>query len=233
MTPEKVTKVIEMFSKLLKNTSPTIREVSQVLGYKISTFQGVILGPLNFRHLEGVKSQVLKVNKGNFDSLMTLNDVARQELTLWVNCAADSYNVVSDGLPAIVLTTDASSTGWGCTLDETMTGGNWTKDEAQHHINYQELFVVFLALNTFANSLAGKHVKVMIDNVTALSDINHMGISKSDLRNALSNSMRLWCRTIHIWLTAVHIHEVENVEADHQSRITNTSAECSFNKQIK
>ncbi|CAB4010938.1 Transposon Tf2-6 poly, partial [Paramuricea clavata] len=232
MTPEKVTKVIEMCSKLLKNTSPTIREVSQVVGYIISTFPGVMLGPLFFRHLEGVKSQALKVNKGNFDSLMTLNDEAREELTWWVNSAPDSYNVVSHGLPAIVLTTDASSTGWGCTLGETRTGGNWTKDEAQHHINYLELLAVFLALKTFANSLAGKHVKVMIDNMTALSDINHMGTSKSDLRNALSKSMWLWCRARHIWLTAVHIPVVENVEADHQSRITNTSAEWSLNKQI-
>ena len=81
VTPEKVTKVIEMCSKLLKNTFPTIREVSQILGYIISTFPGVMLGQLYFRHLEGVKSQVLKVNKGNFDSLMTLNDEARKELT--------------------------------------------------------------------------------------------------------------------------------------------------------
>jgi hypothetical protein len=94
------------------------------------------------------------------------------------------------------------------------------------------LLAVFLALKTFANSLAGKHVKVMIDNMNALSDINHMGTSKSDLRNALSKSMWLWCRTRNIWLTAVHIPGVENVEADHQSRITNTSAEWSLNKQI-
>jgi hypothetical protein len=113
-----------------------------------------------------------------------------------------------------------------------MTGGNWTKDEAQHHINYLELLAVFLALKNFENSLAGKHVKVIIDNMTSLSDINHMGTSKSDLRNALSNYMWLWCRTRHIWLTAVHIHGVENVEADHQSRITNTSAEWLLTKQI-
>jgi hypothetical protein len=94
------------------------------------------------------------------------------------------------------------------------------------------LLAVFLALKTFANSLAGKHVKVMIDNITALSDINHIGTSKSDLPNALSKSMWLWCCTRHIWLTAVHIPGVENVEADHQSRITNSSAEWSLNKQI-
>ena len=47
----------------------------------------------------------------------------------------------------------------------------------------------------------------MIDNITALSDINHMGTSK--FRNALSKAMWLWCRTRHIWLTAVHIPGVE------------------------
>ena len=56
--------------------------------------------------------------------------------------------------------------------------GYWTKEEAQHHINYLELLAVLLALQAFSTSLMGKHVKVMIDNMTALTDINYMGTSK-------------------------------------------------------
>jgi hypothetical protein len=232
MTPEKVNKVIEMCSKLLKNTSPTIRDVSQVIGYIISTFPGVMLGPLYFRHLEGGKSQALRDNRGNFDATMTLDKEAKEELTWWVNSAPDSYNVVSHGEPDIVITTDASSTGWGCTLGKTRAGGYWTKDEAQNHINYLELLAVFLALKSFANSLTGKHIKVMIDNMTALSDINHMGTSKSAARNALAKSVWLWCHERNIWLTAVHIPGVDNVEADQQSRLSNTSAEWSLNHKF-
>ena len=179
MTPEKVNKVIDMCSKLLKNTSPTIREVSQALGYLISTFPRVMLGPLYFR----VKSQALKDNKGNFDAFMSLNKESEAELAWWIEHVPNSYNVVSHGEPEIVLTTDASSTGWGCTLGQKRTGGYWTKEETQHHINYLELLAIFLALQAFSDSLMGKHVKVMIDNMTALTDINHMGTSKSAIRN--------------------------------------------------
>ena len=71
----------------------------------------------------------------------------------------------------------------------------------------------------------------MIDNMTAL-DINHMGTSKSAIRNQLTKSVRLWCLTRNIWLTTVHIPGVENVKADRQSRLSNTSAEWSPNKNI-
>ena len=198
MTPEKVNKVIGMCSKLLKRTSPTIREVSQVLGYIISTFPGVTLSPLYFRHLEAVRSQALKDNKGNFDASMILNENAKAELASWIEHAPNGYNVISHGKPDIVLTTDASSTGWGC-----------TREEAQHRINYLELLAVFLALQTFSESRVGKHVKVMIDNMTALTDINHMGTSKSAIRNQLTKSAWLWCLARNIWLTAVHIPGVE------------------------
>ena len=154
------------------------------------------------------------------------------ELAWWIEHSPNSYNVVSHGQPDIVLTTDASSTGWGCTLGQKRTGGYWTKEEAQHHINYLELLAVFLALQAFSASLMGQHVKVMIDNMTAVTDINHMGTSKSPIRNELTKSIWLWCFERDIWLTAVHIPGVENVEADHQSRLSNTSAEWSLNKDI-
>ena len=232
MTPVKAKKVTDMCSKLLNSTSPTIREVSQVLGYIISTFPGVMLGPLYFRHLETIKSQALKDNKGNFDASMSLNEKAKDELTWWINHAINSYNVVTHGEPDIVITTDASSTGWGCSLGQKRTGGHWTRDEAQHHINYLELLAVFLAIQTFSDSLIGKHVKVMIDNMTALTDINHMGTSKSAMRNELTKSLWLWCLERNIWLTAVHIPWVDNIEADQQSRLSNTSTEWSLNKHV-
>ena len=75
-----------------------------------------MLGPLYFLHLETIKSQALKDNKGNFDASMLLNEKAKDELTWWINHAINSYNVVTHGEPDIVVTTDASSTGWGCSL---------------------------------------------------------------------------------------------------------------------
>ena len=134
-----------------------------------------MLGRPFFRCLEAEKSQALKTNKGNLDTPMCLNKKAKVELAWWIANSSNSYNVVSHWEPDCIITTVASSTGWGCTLGEIRSGGNWTIGEAQNHINYIQLFAVFLALQTFEKNLIGKHVKAMVDNMTALSDINHMG----------------------------------------------------------
>ena len=67
MTPAKIARVIDLCSNLLRTQSPTIRTISQVLGYIISTFPGVMFGPLYFRHLESDKSLALSQANGNFD----------------------------------------------------------------------------------------------------------------------------------------------------------------------
>lgn len=72
----------------------------------------------------------------------------------------------------------------------------------------------------------------MIDNMTALTDINHMGTSKSTVRNELTKSVWLWCLERNIWHTALHIPGIANIEADHQSGLSNTSAEWSLNQHI-
>ena len=130
-----------------------------------------------------------------------------------------SYNVISHGEPTIVLFTDASSTGVGCSLNDISTGGNWTAKEANNHINYLELLAIFLALQSFSLVIKGQHVKVMVDNMTALSDLNHMGTSSSEERNDLPKEIWLWCTDQNIWLTAVHFPGMENVEADRQFRL--------------
>ena len=40
------------------------------------------------------------------------------------------------GNPDITITTDASNLGWGAVCSGTKTGGPWSKDEADFHINY-------------------------------------------------------------------------------------------------
>ena len=113
MTPDKVAKVIDLCSNLLRTRSPTIRTVSQVLGYIISTFPGVMFGPLYFRHLERDKSQALTQANGNFDLPMHVSVAATQELSWWVSSAPTAYNVISHGDPAVTLTTDASQARLG------------------------------------------------------------------------------------------------------------------------
>ena len=101
--------------------------------------------------------------------------------------------------------------------------------EAEHHINYLELLAIFLALKVFVKKIMGKHVKVLTDNCTAMADINHMGTSSGPKRNALAKEIWLWCSSQNIFLTATHIPGVSNVEADRQSRMSQSQLEWTLN----
>jgi len=232
LTNEKVDKLKSICTKLIKAKETTIREVSRALGYMVSSFPGVMYGPLYFRQLEREKTLALRYSKGDYDACMVVSDKAGTELLWWNTHLEASYNVISHGEPTVVMSTDASSTGWGCALNDTSTGGHWTAEEARNHINYLELLAIYLALKSFSPIINGQHVKVMVDNMTALSDINHMGTSSSEKRNDLAKEIWLWCAQRNIWLTAVHIPGVENVEADRQSRRSHSQLEWTLDRTI-
>ena len=162
LTPEKSRKGISVCSDLYHSKCFTIRTVSRVIGHIISSFPGVMYGPLYFRQLEREKTLALKCHQGNFDSTMSLSLESRAELKWWIDSIESSYNVVHHGQPELTLNTDASTKGWGCFLDPVSTGGLWTAMEAEHHINYLELLAIFLALKVFVKKIMGKHVKVVL-----------------------------------------------------------------------
>ena len=76
------------------------------------------------------------------------------------------------------------------------------------------------------------HVKVLTDNCTAMADINHNFTSSCLNRNALAKEIWLWCSSHNIWLTAAHIPGVSNVEADRQSRMSQSQLEWTLNPTI-
>ena len=63
-----------------------------------------------------------------------------------------------------------------------------------------------------------QHVKLMVDNMTAVTILNNMGTSHSWKLNELNKE--IWTCCIHrgIWLTVAHIPGKTNVVADRESR---------------
>ena len=104
LTPEKSRNVISVCSELYHSKCFTIRGVSRVIGYIISSFPEVIQGPLYCRHLEREKTLALKHCKGNFDSTTSLSEESRSELKWWITSSASTYNVVYHGQPELILT---------------------------------------------------------------------------------------------------------------------------------
>ena len=99
--------------------------------------------PALFLSVRGEKTLALRYSKDNYDASMVVTDKASTELLIITEA---SYNVISHGEPTVVMSTDAPSTGWGCALNDTSTGGHWTAEEARNHINYLELVAIHLAL---------------------------------------------------------------------------------------
>ena len=129
----------------MHNLSPTIRELSQVLGLLTSSIPGVMYGPIHHRSLDMNKAMALQGTRGNYDQRMTLSSSVKHDLHWWVNNVETAYNVVSQWEPALTMTTDASKTGLGCSLHEAPTGGQWTPEEASEHINFLEIKAVYWA----------------------------------------------------------------------------------------
>ena len=103
------------------------------------------------------------------------------------------------------MTTDASKTGWGCSLQDLPTGGQWTPEEASEHIIFLEIKAVLLGLQSFGDKVADRHVKVLIDNTTAVSCLNQMGTCHSEKLNNIVAEFWAWRIQHGVWITAAHI----------------------------
>jgi len=140
------------------------------------------------------------------------------------------HSVVQHDKPEITMFTDASSYGWGAVLGSTTSKGALSPSEALHHIHYLELLAVHFALKVFRAHLEGKHVRVMIDNTTAVSSLAPMGTSHSPSCNNLGRIIWDWCLDHNIWLSTAHIPGELNVLADKESRNTNVGTEWALNQ---
>ena len=78
-----------------------------------------------------------------------------------------------------VVSTDASTTGWGALWQRQIARGTWSPRERRHHINALELEAVHRALRHFLPILRGRHVLVRSDNTSVVFHINHQGGTRS------------------------------------------------------
>ena len=75
-----------------------------------------------------------------------------------------------------IIYADASLEGWGAVCEKSETGVMWTKQEQALHINSLELLRAKLGLlSFFKDNKDIKHIRVMMDNNTAVAFINNMG----------------------------------------------------------
>ena len=74
------------------------------------------------------------------------------------------------------------------------------------------------------------HIRLRVDNTTAMNIINKMGSSHSNNCNSLAKEMWEWCIGKTIWVSAAHIPGSLNFVADFESRHIAKASEWMLNK---
>ncbi|MCP3933068.1 MAG: hypothetical protein GY705_28695 [Bacteroidetes bacterium] len=87
-----------------------------------------------------------------------------------------------------------------------------------------ELKAAFLTLQSFARFKRDIHVKMMIDNTTAIACINKFG-SVKPLLMAQTTELYQWALDRNLYLSAAHVPGKKNVIADRESRTQNLDIE--------
>ena len=227
LTPLRAQKLVSACSMLLKLDKQPIRTVAQVIGLMVASFPAIPNAQLFYRALEQDKTQALRQPKGDFEATMTYSET-RSDLNWWVKNVPVMCKPILLPSPDLTIQSDASLLGWGTHCNNKHAGGQWTPEEATHHINCLETTAAFFALQAFCKKSSDIHVRLELDNTTAVTYINNMGGNKSIDCNRVARQLWLWCIKHNIWVSAVHIPGTENIEANRQSRIFDKNAEWSL-----
>ena len=232
----KIEEVTQVCRDLIGTNIPSIRHTATVIGKLVALFPAARYGPLHYQNLQRAKIIALKRNAGHYDRSMQLPSEAITELQWWVCHISNSFKPVREANPVVYLQTDASSNGWGATDNCSSCGGRWDTLEASmlltQGINYLELLAAFHGLRAYCSKLVGAHVRLQIDNTTAVAYLNHMGGTRSVSCDKLANSIWLWCVQRDIWISATYLPGELNTVADTRSRKFNDNIEWMLHPEI-
>ena len=230
LTVERRSKIKTSVRNLLRLPKITIQNVAEVVGQLVATFPAVPHGKLFYRYVDIDKTEALKQAKGDFSAPMVLSQQASADLTWWLNCIDDSVTNIQSRNPDFILTTDASTYGFGGCFQSRTFRGQWNVYEQPLHVNQKELLAVLHCLRNLCRECKNCTIQVMTDNTTTMSYINNMG-GKIRPCNNITRQIWNWAILKNIWLISSYIPGKLNTEADQLSRVLNETTEWSLNDE--
>ncbi len=219
LTEERAQAVLNCLSSFRGRNVVPLKQFQRLLGHMASAAAVTPLGLLHMRPLQHwLHSRVPRWAWRRGTLRVGISQQCRRSLSPWTDLAFLRAGVPLEQVSRhTVVTTDASSTGWGATCNGQAASGLWTGPRLLWHINCLELWAVHLALRQFRPLLLGKHVLVRTDNTAAVSYINRLGGIRSHRMSQLRHLL-LWSHTQFKSLRAVHIPGQLNRAADALSR---------------
>jgi ribonuclease HI len=211
----RIRKLKRSLDGMLQKTCASARLLARIAGQCISMTKAIVPGKLLLRNLYR-----LLAKKQSWEDILQIDHGTRQDL-IWWKQAIHTWN----GSPIVVghidvqVETDASESGWGAVLGNQNAAGFWNRRMSQKSSNYREMMAILMALKAFKN-LQGKSVQILTDNVSAAAYINHLGGSSKEL-SQLASAIWTEAHERSITIQAKHLAGVDNVAADHLSRLSN------------
>ena len=102
-------------------------------------------------------------------------------------------------------------TGWGAACQNLRTGGPWTEEETQMHINCLKLLAATFATQTPVRGRTGLMVLLLINNTSAVSYINNLGGTISpELVNLAQKNLALESREGHTYQSPTPARDTES-----------------------
>lgn len=224
-TPKKRTQIMALLKGIEPNKNYKIRTIAHVIGTLVACCPGVEYGKVFYKRLERAKWLALLVNNNEFEGHMKLNSHVFEDIIWWKRNILEATNRIKTQIYRLVISSDASRTGWGAESGGRVTRGLWSQEDQKLHINHLELLAAFFALRCFASGVRNCEVLLRIDNTTAIAYINKAGGIKYSTLSELARDIWQWCENRNIWVVASYIPSKLNVEADRASREVNLDTE--------
>ena len=233
LSKKKKQKLISVCQGAYRLRQITLRSLCSLIGKLWSTAAAVTPAPLQLRYLQQscIKAQAQKLH---YEKIISLSSDAILELKWWIqNLSLMEGNPIQLPPPELIICSDAAKTGgWGAVCHLGSTGGTWSEEERELHINVQELLAAELAIRTFTRNHIPRSIHMMIDNTTALSYLIKMGGTKNI--HMVEITKRIWEFLLQhrITITAEWIPSHLNKGADWESRNVSDSSEWKLRTDI-
>jgi len=168
----KRTSIRKEVSRLIKQDLVTARKLARLLGLLIANAPAIEPTKIMTRNLFFCLR-----SKTSWADLIYLDPDAKEELIWWrQNIKNWSSTNIAPSLPTITLSTDASKTGWGASLEtRVMVSGFFPLTTQNRSSNYRELMAVLLSTQRLQERLKGRNIQLFTDNFTTLTYINGQG----------------------------------------------------------
>lgn len=153
-----------------------------------------------------------------------LNQEARADLNAW-HVFVEDFNGKSlllseqwESSEMLDLYTDASNVACGGYLGNEWFAQSWPVGWTSFHITIKELFPIVIAVELWAQKLKNRCIRFHSDNLSVVHIINKQS-SKDKTIMVLLRRLVVQCLKHNIWFQAEHVPGLDNLFADHLSRL--------------